>query len=198
MILNLLALGAQLVLAAGCCGRSACTARCGCCRRCIFLGAAGVALGGGLVAALLLKGADGTLRYSLHRTGTELLFVPLPGRPARARQAAHRRRRAARRAGDGVAADPLARACCAAATSCWRGAAAATALVWIAWAPSSRATTSTLFRVALREGTMRRALDLPPARPRLAGDAVRRAQQPRRRRGARRRWTCWRRRAARG
>src|SRR5688572_26898589 len=44
----------------------------------IFLGAAGVALGGALVAALLLKGADGTLRHSLHRTGTELLFVPLP------------------------------------------------------------------------------------------------------------------------
>ena len=29
----------------------------------VFLGSAGVALGGGLIAALLLKGADGTLRY---------------------------------------------------------------------------------------------------------------------------------------
>lgn len=41
-------------------------------------GAAGVALGGGLLAALLLKGADGSLRHSLHRTSTELLYVPLP------------------------------------------------------------------------------------------------------------------------
>jgi ATP:ADP antiporter, AAA family len=32
---------------------------------------------GGLVAALLVKGADGALRYTLHRTTTELLFVPL-------------------------------------------------------------------------------------------------------------------------
>ena len=44
----------------------------------VFVGASGVALGGGLVAALLLKGADGSLRNSLHRTGTELLYVPLP------------------------------------------------------------------------------------------------------------------------
>jgi len=35
----------------------------------VFLGAAGVALGGGLIAALLLKGADGTFRNSLHRFG---------------------------------------------------------------------------------------------------------------------------------
>jgi len=33
---------------------------------------------GGLIAALLLKGPDGALRYSLHRTGTELLYLPLP------------------------------------------------------------------------------------------------------------------------
>lgn len=41
------------------------------------LGAGGVAAGGGLAAALILKGADGALRHSLHRTATELLFVPL-------------------------------------------------------------------------------------------------------------------------
>lgn len=44
----------------------------------LFLGASGVAIGGGLPAALLLKGADGTLRHSVHRTGTELLFLPIP------------------------------------------------------------------------------------------------------------------------
>lgn len=44
----------------------------------LLAGAGGVALGGGLVAALLLKGVDGSLRHSLHRTSTELLYVPLP------------------------------------------------------------------------------------------------------------------------
>jgi AAA family ATP:ADP antiporter len=44
----------------------------------VLLGAGGVALGGGLAAVVLLKGADGALRHSLHRTATELLFVPVP------------------------------------------------------------------------------------------------------------------------
>lgn len=44
----------------------------------VGLGATGLALGGGVVAALLLKGADGTLRHSLHRTTSELLAMPLP------------------------------------------------------------------------------------------------------------------------
>ena len=44
----------------------------------LFAGAAGVAFGAGLPAALTLKGADGTLRHSVHRTGTELLFLPIP------------------------------------------------------------------------------------------------------------------------
>lgn len=34
-------------------------------------------VGGGLALVLLLKGADGSLRHSLYRTGTELLFVPM-------------------------------------------------------------------------------------------------------------------------
>ncbi len=41
--------------------------------------AAGLAAGGGLVAALLLIGAQGGLRHTLHRTGTELLYVPIAG-----------------------------------------------------------------------------------------------------------------------
>jgi hypothetical protein len=44
----------------------------------LALGALGVGMGGGLAAALLLKGADGALRHSVHRTGTELLFLPIP------------------------------------------------------------------------------------------------------------------------
>ena len=43
-------------------------------------GGIGIALGGGLGAALAAKGADGALRYSLHRTAMELLYVPMADR----------------------------------------------------------------------------------------------------------------------
>lgn len=43
----------------------------------LLLGGVGMLFTGGLAAALLLKGADGSLRHSLHRTSTELLFVPM-------------------------------------------------------------------------------------------------------------------------
>lgn len=43
----------------------------------LMLGALGVLVGGGFFAALWLKGVDGSLRYTLHRTSTELLYVPL-------------------------------------------------------------------------------------------------------------------------
>ena len=39
----------------------------------------GIVLAGGLVAALVLKGFDGVLRHSLHRTALEVLYVPLTG-----------------------------------------------------------------------------------------------------------------------
>ena len=38
-----------------------------------------IVLGGGLVAAIVLKGFDGVLRHSLHRTAIEVLYVPLSG-----------------------------------------------------------------------------------------------------------------------
>jgi ATP:ADP antiporter, AAA family len=37
-----------------------------------------IASGGLLVAAVVLKGLDGALRYSIHKTSTELLLVPVP------------------------------------------------------------------------------------------------------------------------
>jgi len=43
----------------------------------LSLGGMGLLVGGGVMAAFALKGADGSLRYSLHKTGTELLYVPL-------------------------------------------------------------------------------------------------------------------------
>ena len=46
----------------------------------LLLGAAGgvMASGGALGAAVLLKGLDGSLRYSVHKTSMELLLVPIP------------------------------------------------------------------------------------------------------------------------
>jgi ATP/ADP translocase len=44
----------------------------------LLFGSGGFVLTGGLGAALLMRGADGALRHSLHRTGTEILYVPLP------------------------------------------------------------------------------------------------------------------------
>lgn len=46
----------------------------------LLLGAAGGVLltGGALLSAFLLKGFDGTLRYSVHKTSMELLLVPVP------------------------------------------------------------------------------------------------------------------------
>lgn len=47
------------------------------------LGAFGVAVTGGLMAVLTLKTTDGALRYSLHRTASELLFLPFGEEPRR-------------------------------------------------------------------------------------------------------------------
>ena len=44
----------------------------------LFGGALGFAIIGGLAAAVVIKGMDGTLKHTLHRTTTELLYVPMP------------------------------------------------------------------------------------------------------------------------
>jgi len=43
-------------------------------------GALFLALGGAVYAAFALKGADGTLKHSLHRTASEVLFIPISDR----------------------------------------------------------------------------------------------------------------------
>jgi ATP:ADP antiporter, AAA family len=119
----------------------------------IFLGAAGVALGGGMVAAYLLKGADGTLRHSLHRTGMELLFVPLPdGVRSRAKPIIDV---VGQRGGQALASLLI-----LAEISQGRGnvvlatAAAALCILWVAWASELRRHYLDLFRAALRVGSM--------------------------------------------
>jgi HEAT repeat protein len=119
----------------------------------VFIGAAGVGLGGGIVAAYLLKGADGTLRHSLHRTGTELLFVPLPdGLRSRAKPIIDV---LGQRGGQALASLLI-----LAEISQGRGnvvlalAAAALCILWIAWASELRRHYLDLFRAALRVGSM--------------------------------------------
>jgi AAA family ATP:ADP antiporter len=46
----------------------------------LIAGGAALAAGFGLGASLFIKSSDGALRYSLHRTGSELLYVPLADR----------------------------------------------------------------------------------------------------------------------
>jgi HEAT repeat protein len=125
----------------------------------IFLGAAGVALGGGLVLALLLKGSDGTLRSSLHRTGTELLFVPLPdGLRARAKPLIDV---VGQRGGQALASLLiLAEISQGRGNTVIAGAAAALSILWVAWTAEMRGRYLDLFRAALREGSMHGRADL--------------------------------------
>jgi AAA family ATP:ADP antiporter len=126
----------------------------------VFLGAGGVALGGGLGAALLLKGADGTFRNSVHRTGTELLFVPLP-------DAVRSRAKpfidlVGQRGGQALASLLiLSEVFLDRGDMVLAAAAAGLSLVWIFWTDDLRSHYLDLFRVALREGTVQPAADLP-------------------------------------
>ncbi|HEY6555495.1 MAG TPA: hypothetical protein VI669_19215, partial [Vicinamibacteria bacterium] len=127
----------------------------------LFLGAAGVALGGGLVAALLLKGADGTLRNSLHRTGSELLYVPLPD--ALRSRAKPFIDLVGQRGGQALASLLiLSEVMLRRGDVVLSSASAALSLVWIAWAADLKGLYLDLFRSALREGTIEPSADLPP------------------------------------
>src|SRR5262245_2012067 len=126
----------------------------------VFLGAGGVALGGGLGAALLLKGADGTLRNSVHRTGTELLYVPLPDAVrSRAKPLIDL---VGQRGGQAIASLLiLSEVFLDRGDMVLAAAAAGLSLVWIFWTDDLRSHYLDLFRVALREGTVQPAADLP-------------------------------------
>jgi hypothetical protein len=127
----------------------------------LFVGASGVAFGGGLVAALLLKGADGSLRNSLHRTGTELLYLPLSDGVRN--QAKPLVDLMGQRGGQALASLLiLSESLLARGDVVLAGASAALSLVWIAWVADLKGLYLDVFRAALREGTLRSAVDLPP------------------------------------
>lgn len=77
--LNAVALVVQLFIAQRLMARAGVVASLSILPALLLGGAMGIAtLGGVWVAVLLTKGADGALRHSLHRVGTELLLLPLP------------------------------------------------------------------------------------------------------------------------
>jgi ATP:ADP antiporter, AAA family len=117
----------------------------------LALSGLGMIVAGGLVAAIALKGADGALRYSLHRTASELVFLPL-GEAARRRTKAfidvvgHRGSQAL------AALAILALGALAAPPEVVAGLLVALAILWIVTASSLRAPYLDLFRTRLRSG----------------------------------------------
>ncbi len=160
-VLNLLSLGAQLLLGGWLFQAIGLHRALWVLPSLLFVGAAGLALGGGIAAALLLKGVDGSLRNSLHRTGTELLFLPLaPSVRARAKPLVDI---VGQRGGQALASVLiLSESFLARGDVVLAGAAAAMSLVWIALVTDLKGLYLDVFRVALREGTLRPAIDLPP------------------------------------
>ncbi len=79
LVLNALSLAAQLFLVSWVIRRLSVNRVLSVLPALVVSATAGVVLGGGLLAALALKGCDGVLRHSLHRTALEVLYVPLTG-----------------------------------------------------------------------------------------------------------------------
>ena len=126
-----------------------------------IVGALGVALGFGLLPALLLVASDGSLRYSLHNTGVELLYVPI------AREARGSAKRLAdifgRRGGQVVASLAiLAVAAHSRVTTLLAVAITALAVVWIGLAIDIKRHYLDLFRSKLQRGGIEAHVELPP------------------------------------
>lgn len=126
----------------------------------LSLGALGVALGGGLAAALFLKAADGTLRYSVHKTGMELLFLPIPETlRARVKPAIDV---FGQRGGQAIASIfILSELVMGRGDSLLALAAAVLCVVWIATAVELTPHYVQMFRAALRHGSLREPAGMP-------------------------------------
>jgi ATP/ADP translocase/HEAT repeat protein len=123
-------------------------------------GGLGIVISGGLAAAVALRACDGTLRWSLSKTATELLFVPLPGRVRNAVKALSDI--VAHRGGQTLASLFILALLSTSNPPRWVGVAIViTAVGWIATALALRAPYLNLFRTALAEGTIQTRLDFP-------------------------------------
>ena len=115
---------------------------------------------GGLLAALFLKGTDGALRHTLHRTGTELLYVPLPD-AIRARVKPFIDT-AGQRGGQALASILILTPVAFLPREGFLALALlVVAVLWIVTAADLRQNYLDLFRAALREGAIATRLDLP-------------------------------------
>ncbi len=77
LALNVLSLGAQLFLVSWLVRRFKINVALAVLPALLIVGGSMMIATAGVIAAIAIKGADGSLRYSLHRTSAELLFVPL-------------------------------------------------------------------------------------------------------------------------
>jgi len=126
----------------------------------LLLGSAWLLVGGGLLAAFLVKAFDGTFRHSLHRTASEVLSVPL---------ATEWRVRVkgfvdvlGQRGGQAVASlGFLGLAAVGAPDPVFGALLVALSAVWIALASGLRRPYFDLFRSTLEEGSVRTRIDFP-------------------------------------
>ncbi len=126
-----------------------------------ILGALGIAFGFGLLPAILLVASDGSLRYSLHNTGVELLYVPI------ARESRGSAKRLAdifgRRGGQVVASLAiLVVAAYSNVTTILAAAITVIAALWIALALDIKRHYLDLFRAKLQRGGIEAHVELPP------------------------------------
>lgn len=126
----------------------------------LVAGGFGFVLGGGLAAAVLLKGADGVLRTSVHRTAIELLFVPIPdGLRARVKPVIDV---VGQRGGQAVASLLiLSQLALQRGDAVLAGVVIALCVVWMAAAAEMRPHYVELFRAALRAGSIESRGELP-------------------------------------
>ena len=143
----------------------------------IALGGIGVLLGGALIASVFLKAADGTLRYSLHRTTSELLYLPMSSRL---------------RASVKGAIDILGQTCAKALASVLilglavlpesrmlvAAAVVIAALVWLVSALRLRHSYLDVFRNTLSEGMIETSIDHPELDLESAGSLIRALSDP--------------------
>ncbi len=127
----------------------------------LFAAAGGaIVAGGGVIAALVAKGVDGTFRHSLHRTATEVLFVPLPSEwRSRAKNVIDV---LGQRGGQALASVLLLALAAAQAGPIVLGVlVVALSVAWIVTAYGLKQPYFDVFRDTLDEGTIRRRLDVP-------------------------------------
>ena len=126
----------------------------------LLAGGTFLTLVGGLPAVLMLRGVDGTLRWSLHKTATELLYVPMSPRLRSAVKEVSDL--VAQRGGQALGSLLILGGLAVFASERWIGPIMiACAAAWLALAYSLRTPYLSLFRESLSEALIESRLDFP-------------------------------------